>query len=188
MFRGTFVQDVILLLLTAVLTGFLVPYVLKKIDDRRSARQKDHEATMARQAKIIDAQSTVLDDLSKQLWRWRYLSIRLTYYGGEGIQDRFDKAEEEYDRDIWEIFNHVRNEISRSRRLVSEQVYQQLVKFYKEDVVDLDRKITSARGADNVAAAFHDLNEYIFENVTARIDQVLDDVADEMKLKGQSSF
>jgi len=50
------------------------------------------------------------------------------------------------------------------------------------------RLTEKAGGADNVAAAFHDLHDYIFENVTARIDQVLDDVADEMKLKANPAF
>ena len=67
MFRNPFVQNVVLLLLTALLTGLLVPYVLNIADDRKSPRQKEREAALARQAKIIDAQSAFLDDPSRQL-------------------------------------------------------------------------------------------------------------------------
>jgi hypothetical protein len=190
MFRNPFVQNVVLLLLTAVLTGLLVPYLLKVADDRKSARQKEREAALARQAKIIDAQSKLLDDLSRQLWRWRYLSIRLTYYGSQGKWEGLKQAEEDYERELWDVLNQMRNEISRSRRLVSERAYEQLLAFYKEDMMALEDDISSARREErdiDKCAAFLTVNRQIFGDVTARIDQILNNLAGEMKLKGPSS-
>ena len=50
-----FLEKVVILLLTAFLTGLLIPYVLKRVDEAKSKEQKILEATLARQAKIIDA-------------------------------------------------------------------------------------------------------------------------------------
>jgi hypothetical protein len=196
-FRNPFVQNLVLLLLTALLTGLLVPYVLNIADDRKSARQKEREAALARQAKIIDAQSALLDDLSRQLWRWRYLSMRLAYYGSKdtsyGNQDmteQFKQAEEDYERELWDVLNQMRNEISRSRRLVSEQAYQQLLTFYKEDMMALENDISNARREErdiDKYTAFLAVNHKIFGDVTARIDEMLNNLAEEMNLKGPSS-
>lgn len=60
-----FIEKALLLLITAALTGFLIPYILKIIDERR-----------ARQAKIIEAQSMFLDEISRLLWKWRYMFIK----------------------------------------------------------------------------------------------------------------
>ena len=225
MFRNPFVQNIVLLLLTALLTGLLVPYLLKVVDDRKSTRQKEREAALARQAKIIDAQSQLLDDLTQQLWRWRYLCIRLTYYGGQVMPERltgdradrgrhgrrlisyrqvsrtaptlspeganlFKQAEEDYEREIWDVLNNIRNEISRSRRLVTERAYQKLLAFYKQDMMALENKIASVRREErdiDKRAAFLIINRQIFDDVTTSIDQMLNELAEEMKLTSPSS-
>jgi hypothetical protein len=190
MLRNPFVQNLILLLLTALLTGLLVPYLLKVVDDRKSIRQQEREAARARQSKIIDAQAKLLDDLTQQLWRWRYLCIRLTYYGGQGMTDRLKQAEEDYEREIWEVLNNIRNEISRSRHLVTEHAYKKLLVFYKEDMITLENKINSTRREErdrDKRAAFLVINSQIFDDVTTSIDQMLNELAEEMKLTGPSS-
>jgi hypothetical protein len=62
-----FLEKIAILLLTALLTGFLVPYVLKRVDEAKSVQQKIFEADLARQAKIIEAQSKFLDDITETL-------------------------------------------------------------------------------------------------------------------------
>src|SRR5262249_61203733 len=72
-----FLEKVVILLLTALLTGLLAPYVLKRIDEAKSVEQKILDADLARQAKVIEAQSKFLDDLTETLWNWRYLSMKV---------------------------------------------------------------------------------------------------------------
>jgi hypothetical protein len=72
-----FLEKIVILLLTALLTGLLAPYVLKRIDDAKSVQQKILDADLARQAKVIEAQSKFLDDLTETLWSWRYLSMKV---------------------------------------------------------------------------------------------------------------
>jgi hypothetical protein len=50
-----FVEKLMILVLTAILTGFLVPYILTRVDAAKSKEQKLFEAEVARQAKLIDS-------------------------------------------------------------------------------------------------------------------------------------
>lgn len=75
-----FLEKIILLVLTALITGFGIPYVLKRVEQRKLREQKKFEDDLARQGKIIEAQSKLLGDLSQLLWKWRYLAE-----GGHGV-------------------------------------------------------------------------------------------------------
>jgi hypothetical protein len=186
MFDANFAQNVTLLALTAVVTGFLVPYILKEIESRKTLEQKDREAALARQEKLIDSQAALLDSLSQILWKWRYVCMRVAYYGAEGMENQFDQAACTYDDEVWDIFDSFRGEISRSRRLISEDAYAKLLRIYKEQLVALDLELKQARAqtASQLSrrAAFLDLNRRIYDETSRVIDDVLNDLAIELKL------
>jgi hypothetical protein len=115
-----FLEKIVILLLTALLTGFLVPYVLKRVDEAKSVQQKIFEADLARQAKVIEAQSKFLDEITETLWNWRYLSMKVAYYGMGDQGPSYAAARKDYDLQIWDVLNRLRNQINRSRRLASE--------------------------------------------------------------------
>src|SRR5581483_5947493 len=81
---SSFEQSVILLLMTAGLTGIGAPFILRKVDERRAQRQgeldaqrlraqKVFEADLARQSKTIDAQVAMLEAFSKMVWDFQML-------------------------------------------------------------------------------------------------------------------
>lgn len=182
-FTAEFIQSVIVLLITALLSGFLIPYILKMVDDSKSQRQKITEAELQRQEKIIEAQSKLLDDITRLLWQWRYLSIKLTYYGGQNQGDNYAQARQQYDVTVWDILNALRTEISRARRLVSEAAYRQLLQLYT-DIVQLDRDLCtleSLTGVEQRMAAV-EFNQRIYGTLSAQIDDVLRDLAVATKL------
>jgi hypothetical protein len=182
--NNEFVQQLILLGLTAALTGLLVPYILKSIDDRRARAQRERDAQVARQSKIIEAQSKFLDDISDYLWKWRYLSTKLAYYGWKNMKEKYAQSQQAYDDESWDLFNFIRNEISRSRRLVSEEAYKRLVSLYKDEMVKLDSRISKAREEDESerCKSLGQLNSYISGHLTRKIDNVLRDLAFEVQL------
>jgi hypothetical protein len=186
-FDQKFVQNLVLLGITALLTGLVVPYVLRVVDYRKTIQQKQREAELARQAKLIDAQAKLLDDLTSLLWRWRYISMKVTYYGSSGIEEQYEAAWREYDESIWEVLSAVRNEVSRSRHLVSEACYSALRSIYEDEMVRLDRELGGAREEmrpPRPRGAFHELNQRIYHEVTDRIDEILARVATEVGLSG----
>lgn len=188
-FNADFFQKTILLLITAVISGFLIPYVLKMVDFRKQKSQKETEVFLARQQKIIDAQSQLLNDLTQYLWEWRYLCIRLTYYGGKGLNDQFKQAEQQYNDKFWDTLHRIRNEISKSRRLVSESIYKRLLEFYQQ-IVQFDLLLTKDpfKGSAENVLLMRDFNIKIFKEVTLEIDEILKVIAEEVQLNQTSAI
>lgn len=186
-FDQDFLEKLVFLALTALVTGFGIPYVLKRIEDRKLRQQKQFEAELSRQTKIIEAQSKLLDDLSETLWKWRYQAKKVVYYGAEESKERFDDAAKEYDDGVWEILNEFSREISRSRRLVSEKAYQELRSLYDYIVRDIDPKISAInkRGELNrkTVEESEQLSVRFSSEVTQRIDDEIDRLASELDLK-----
>jgi hypothetical protein len=177
-------RSLILLGATALVTGVGVPIVLRHVDEGRAARAKDKDARLARQQKVIEAQSKLLDDLSSLLWRWRYLSMRVAYYGLLGGGERYERAQQEYDTEVWGVFDSVRVEISRARRLASQRAYEILLRFYEDQLVELDKDLMNARdtAAADRRALYFELNKRIYGETSARIDTVLHDLAHQLGL------
>jgi len=173
------VENVVLLVITASLTGLLVPFIKNVMDNRFFERQKRYEADLARQGNVIEAQAAFLDDLSEQLWRFRYLAMAVSYYQPEEQPDRYQDAIEEYDKEAWDIFNHVRASISKARRLISENAHQRLVAFYKEELVQFDRQIKRVIESNQ---GHQLLNQLIFTKWTDRIDEIIHFLSRELEL------
>jgi|GEM_PF-4856469 len=70
-----FYEKLILFILTAAITGVFVPLLFKWRDERKLGEQKAHEAQLARQGKIIEAQVALLENLAKQLWEFQNLAF-----------------------------------------------------------------------------------------------------------------
>ncbi len=183
-FNKDFIEKIILLLVTGMLTGFLIPFILKRIDEQKAKEQKEREAMLARQSKIIEAQSELFKILSKLLWDWRYLIMKVSYYGGQKTDDRFKEAWNKYDTDIWNILNQIRYQASLSRSLISEAVYGQLITFYYE-IVNFDKQlqhIINEKDTIKKVLQLADLNVLIFNEATSKVDALIDNIAKDVNL------
>ena len=179
-----FVEKIILLVLTALITGFGIPYVLKRVEERKLREQKKFEAGLVRQGKIIDAQAKLLDDLSQLLLKWRYLAKKVVYYGAQQNTEHYSLAKKQYEENVWDILNEFRTEISRSRRLVSEHAYERLDSLYKYVVLDLDVRITDVIRADKLdIEKSRAIAERFSVEVSKKLDDAIDALASELNLK-----
>jgi F0F1-type ATP synthase membrane subunit b/b' len=170
-----FVEQIILLALTALISGIVIPYIFKNIDERK-----------LRQGKIIEAQAKLLDDLSQLLWKWRYLAKQVVYYGVQENHERYDHAKKQYDEGVWEILEAFRVEISKSRRLVSEASYEKLDSFYKYIVGDIDIRVSGViRETELNVDECREIATLFSHEVSQRIDDAMDDLASEVNLKVQ---
>jgi hypothetical protein len=187
-FNQDFIEKIVILSLTAVLTGLMAPYVLKQVDEAKSVQQKILEADLARQAKIIEAQSKLLDDMTETLWKWRYLSMKVAYYGMGDRGPSYATALKDYDLQIWDVLSSLRFQITKSRRLASEDGYKVLVALY-DRIVDIDAQLTgTASGSPSPAQAeeFQKLNKLLRWEMTEQLDEVVDLLAKELRLKREN--
>lgn len=183
-FDQSLFEKVILLALTAIVSGLGVPWVLKCIDQRRTLDLRRAEAALARQTKIIEAQSKLLDDLAQALWQWRYLGKKVVYYADLDNREAYMLAVKEYEAKVWDVLNALRVHTSASRRLVSEDAYDRLVALYRYVVDDVDPAITDLvqTGALRTPESNMLANRFSGE-VSDRLDEELDRLAAEVGLK-----
>jgi hypothetical protein len=175
-FTSDFIEKLILLAVAAVVTGLGVPWVLKRAEEKK-----------LREGKIIEAQSQLLDDLSRILWKWRYLAKKVTYYASEANSEKFEIARKEYDEDVWDLLNELRVQASRSRRLASEKAYRKLLDFYAYVVHDVDLQISALAKRDELDPATLEqatlLSQRFTNEVSNNIDEIIDELASELHLK-----
>src|SRR5262245_60219459 len=180
-----FLEKVVILLVTALLTGLLAPYVLKRVDEAKSVQQKILDADLARQTKVIEAQSKFLDEITETLWNWRYLSMKVAYYGVGDQGPSHADARKVYDLQIWDVLNRLRNQINKSRRLASEEAYKMLVSLY-DRIVEIDAQLTQAASespSPKQSEELSELNTLIRWEMTEKLDEVVDLLAKELRLK-----
>lgn len=183
----TFEQRLLLAVLpivvTAILAGLLAPLLLRMFENRKAIALKHLEASLARQAKLIDAQAGLLDELNQGLWNWRYQAMRLSHAGTSADRDALAAAWALYDAACWASLHAIRVQTSRARRLVSQSAHQELLGLY-EQIVGLDRRLSAALALDEEAQqrTFVELNQEVYQQLSEAIDEALHRVATEVRL------
>lgn len=84
--ESPFSSQIFILLFTAIVSGLMVPSVLKLIDWK-----------LEKQKKARDQQLDFAGKLSKSVWEWRFLAKQVCYYGAsytksDADRQRFDQA------------------------------------------------------------------------------------------------
>jgi hypothetical protein len=134
---SSFIEAVGILVLTAMLTGLLVPIIKGRMDARK-----------AQQTKIIDAQAELLDGLTEILWEFRMLVSQIAYYRERGDTERYGAAFKAYDRRGWDVFARFRTLVSIGRRLTSGTVHTDLMRLYEKTLTPIDEEINELAGQD----------------------------------------
>jgi len=195
-FSQNFLEGLLLLLSTAALSGFLVPYVLKQIDarklkeqkaidERKNREQKEFEADLARQSKVLEAQAQLLESLAKQLWEFQLLAMAVSYYKFHHDEVKYKKALQEYDEKAWMYFGTIRTEISKASYLTSSETRHTLLGLYTKELISLDSSLMRLVRED----ANHEewtANYNVYGSIGNKTDQVLDLLAEELRLSKKS--
>lgn len=174
---------------TAALTGVLVPAIKIWLDDRKFREQKVFEAELARQSKVIEAQATLLDDLSSLLWGFLLLSLAVTFYAKHENHQKFKVAWQTYDEKNWEYFGKIRATISAARRLTSPTTHKALMAVYDGWFRAFDTSLSDAYrqrlqpGSNGWSALHH----RIYAEGVPLIDFALTGLAEELKLAGSKA-
>ncbi|MFZ6799453.1 hypothetical protein [Undibacterium sp. Di24W] len=174
-------------LVTALLAGLIAPLILKFVEAQKTESLKRLEAALSRQTKVIEAQSTLLDELTRAIWGWRYLIMRVTHAGSSGSQDSLNAAWNDYSEKVWASLHDIRVQVTRSRRLVSQTVYESLHEEYKR-IVEIDRRLYGIMQLDGeFQSALSDMNNEIYTTVSEAFDAALHMVATEVQLTSSRS-
>jgi hypothetical protein len=182
-----FLECVILLLIIAGLAYLLAPLIMSRVEAQRLQVQKKHEAELARQTKIVDAQARLLEDLSALLWEYQLLLITVPYYRQFRNRDRFQTALEAYEEQAGNLLGRIRAEISKALRLTPPAVFRALNQLYYDQLLPLDLRISHLAALDaargNADQEWGDLHRFAVEELSEIMDRAMDDLANELNLK-----
>lgn len=124
---STFSEQAPLLLLTAL----LIPSVKLALDYIKEWRGKKRDAALARQEKIIEDQIKLSEELTRLVWEYQFLCLKVSYYKALATDDpKYVKACEDFDANSWSVLSRIRTEISKAKRLTTPGAYARLNDFY----------------------------------------------------------
>jgi hypothetical protein len=173
-----FAQSLTLLILTAVLTGILVPYVKSKMDEG----QKRFDAELTRQSKIIESQAALLDNLAQLLWEFQKEVNAVAWYQNRGNAEKYNASFKKYDDDSWVLFGKIRTEISTAQRLTTTATYAELKKIYDPFMVEIDTKLNELVSGAHSPEEWQAFEDYLSGEAADRIDSVIRLLAEELRL------
>ncbi|KST66336.1 hypothetical protein [Mastigocoleus testarum] len=181
-----FLDRVIFLILTAGVSGLFIPHVLKGIDARKLRAKMEYEADLKRSANIVDAQINLLENISKSLWELQLLALAVCYYKVHSNSEKYIAAVENYDVKSWDLFSNIRLEISKAARLVSNDLYNQLLCFFEENLIKrIDETLMPLieKGDDTLSQEWEKQYDFLLYKLPIEIDEiVITPLAEELKL------
>jgi hypothetical protein len=174
-FSESFFEQVVMLALTAGVAGFLVPYILKRIDEQK-----------LREKQIVQAQTRLLDSLTEQLWEFQLLALSVSYYKLQGREEDFKEALEKYDSRSWELFGSLRTEISKAGRLATERTCKELLQFYSDWLIPMDKALVSLVKQDASMAEWEEFHNSLRKS-GPKTDRIINLLAVEFGLSKHKS-
>jgi len=138
--KGSFLKNLALSVLLLGLSSFLIPIVLKQIDDRKFVDQQRFQAELSRQGKIIDAQAALLDTMASDFWDYDGYAADVLYSRDErfGRDDWHERAVDAYYEQSGPLLGKMRADISTMLRLAPRPTYESFLRLYEEDVLAFD--------------------------------------------------
>jgi hypothetical protein len=153
-------EVVVGVVLTAVIGGLLVPAVQAHMYQRRERFRMSGE---------------LLETLAACLWTYWKLALRVAYYAKKGstFKDDYATALTAWDSaEAWDNGARIQIQISRSKRLLPEDIHKKLDQLQQQVVDDLDKWVEDLReGGD--AAKWENLYECLYGPKRAKIQRLL---------------
>ena len=181
-FDPSFIEKALLLILTAALTGVLVPYINAKLSDRKFKEQRLFDAEIARQNKIIDAQNELLVELERLVHTFQLRAFAVAWYKvADKNPNRYEKSRNEYEDNAWEFFVKMQTLIGKARRLTSLEVHKKLEQFYDE-MTGLDMNLVKLIKHDKIDEEWQELINKLKSHYGNELKEMMDSLAQDYGL------
>lgn len=179
-----FLEKLLLLVATAVLTGLLVPELSARLAESRNREQKVFEAELQRQRDVISAQSELLRSLSKVVWEFQLMNIDVSFYKVNGNEAQYTKAAARYQEQSAKLLGQIRAELSTARRLTSPAMHEKLRDLYFKNLlpIDVELELLIKRASTTDLQAWNRQHQVSFGATQTAIEDTLNALAEEFQL------
>ena len=181
---STLAQSIIVVVATALITGFAVPVIKARMDMRFFSEQKAHEARLARQAEIIKEQTEFLRKFVEVVWHLHFAMIQVSYAKVTcAPESKFATLWDGYDEKSWACLNDLRRTISSGIHLLSVQRFEHLLKFYAELLAEDETLSVEVRRKDMKHQDWVRSHMHLLDEVSATIDVQIAALAEDLQLR-----
>jgi hypothetical protein len=182
--QGSFIQNVLLILLTAAVIGLAVPRIKAGMDLRYFREQKRHKNELSHQSELVEQKVIMLNIYRDNLWQFHYVYAKATYDFAFGTEEgKFDELKSEYEKAVWLALLEFRRTISGAIYLVPEGDYKHLLDLFDELIrkeADLALRMqTRTRFSRDDWRNYH---ENVSRELSARFDEEILFLAHELRL------
>ena len=168
----TFWQNLMLLLVTATLSGLIIPYLAN-----------ENQRTKARNDIVIQSQGRLFDDISKSLITIEALLTDVSFYASAGGDNSeiLQKAYDRYAERSVDLLTQLREEVLRAKTLASDEVSKKLDKFFYVITDSQDVRMHELYVTKATPTAWLILNE---KNIRweAEAEKLIIEIANDLKL------
>jgi hypothetical protein len=184
----SFIEAVGLLLITAALTGLLVPFIKGRMDSRNLQNQQLLQEALARKRKVVDAQAELLEVLADVLGGLQMLYTKIAFYAKDGRSSEYTAAFKDFEERSWNFLAGYRTQLSKAGRLTSTGMREGLRNLYYDALIPTDQRLyelVKPQDGMDLRATEHDpwseFYDYLFTDFTDQIDDVLDQLTEEIR-------
>jgi hypothetical protein len=185
--ESSFISNALLLVVGAVLTGILVPFIKARLDDASAERKQLLEAELSRQTEFLRSQIDVLTSFSDATWAFLFDAFKVSYAEAWEEEETQIEVWESYTPLSWTHLGRIRAIISKSKRLVGDDCYQQLIATY-EWLVWHDDKLAMFNVAERPKEDWRQFHQDSFAEAAAKMDGMIERLARELQLSGGSQL
>jgi hypothetical protein len=178
----SFIEKFALLLLTGLLSGLLLPYVIARYNNGVSTRQKESDFARSKDEAILQAQSKLVEEFATVVLTYETLVLDVSWYKTGAGKDEllYEKAYAKYSDRIVDLLSSWRSLSARSQTLTSPEIAREMNDFqilvFKEQ--DTPTIALSRSGAtEHQWEEQHEKNEEMLGAANALIAKIMRDVA-----------
>jgi len=171
LFNISFLEKVLLLLITALISGLLVPFTANNI-----------QSVKAKNELILQSQSKLLEDVAYNLMSYETLALDVSWYRSSSkIADdaMYQKAYERYSERMADLLVHSRINIIKAKNLASEVISKKLNDFQMKIFQEQDMPINMLyrnHGSIGEWSAMHMVNERMLKEANNLISELTVDL------------
>jgi hypothetical protein len=173
-------NSIFILLLVAVITGFVVPAFLKSFEIIFTRR-------VEKKTEIRNKQLELVEQLTKIIWEWRFLGKQVCYYGcdykkSKPEEEKFREAITAYNKKVWELFTEIKALKSRSIVWFPELVPKEIETLYDYVKSEIDSPLSelmneSVDNSKDLSKKFFKWQEKFSNEVSPEIEKHITAIA-----------